>query len=409
MDNFILTDSGYKRSKDIKKIDNVVNNESSHSKVNLTAEFVSNPESHTGIYTALYNVPTILHNDTKTLVVDSTGSICTKRIRDINVDDWLAFKWINTNQYSTLIFNTCIDLADYAPDSFYDDKNIYIRDDSIIDHIYEHTKINKDDLFKLLYIEPVELEYYIPTLMSYWRSYPSFNYDKEDIVFSQTFDGFKKAFTHYSNKVVLKRRLTAELFIDYLPYLLSFLTTEHKEYIGDTLNYYVVDIQTHRIHSDIRRLSMMKWKHQKYERPYTAHIECTPMLRLLTKENIPLLFNFIKNHKSLCTAFIDLYSEYNKPIVGLSLESALILKEMFLLYAKKLIRIDQEYGQKQGLTYTVQLVEDDFHLLESNYIIEDDWYYTRVIGVVDLREDFNISNCMFSEKNIQSAVCVLVE
>ena len=378
INRYVFTRDGFKDANSIQINTDKVSNTNSFNNVTFTSTNKQQLSltNYTYLQTSINAYSTLLHNDSYVLATTQSVYMSPVQVKDINVDDWVFNTWLPQSKDNVISY---IDLAPTSNTS-YDLQYLYNVDNSIT-QASSVLDIPMHALKELLSREAAEYDKYLPKLKKYIEDkYGVKESNNEEVSFKNFKQYLKDNFLFKQKRHIEKDKLFTSLLLAYFKNSTNSIKEDNKNYkLEFTFN------KNCPLYKDI--LLFIK----KYSLKHSVFVNNTNFITL-TIENNPLVLYLVESIKS-GTKLLLTMTEANKSYfvknlfndkeIIVNFETYLTLFELFNQY--KIVLKNKDYQS----FLKVSVATDDFESIESTLIIEEDGYYTRVIGLSEIESDSN--------------------
>lgn len=380
---YLFTRDGFKNSNNIKITDYVSTVGTSNlefNRVSFTSKTKTPLEisNYTYVQTSTNCFSSLLNNNLKILVANSeTFTNEYIPVSELKTDDWVFNYWL-PEELKASAFR--IDLSKYC-DSFQDLKHIYMFNSSIKD-LAKELDIPMTALKELLVREAAEFEEHLAKLKA--AIFFKYNIQEED----SDLTSFSKLKNYIKDNFVYKLDRFINIDEYFMSFIISFFTCSrlnkkeikgHNTYIIE-FNYENNDPLYKNVLTFIKKLKL-KYKENKVSDKHTVlSIYNKPLYLFLNEylaQDISLLLSAPIEVRNYLVQ--NLFKNVNS--FNVSFNVSIQFLELFNYY-RKIISIEND---TRGVI--ISLVEDDLKSLESNVIVTEQGYYTRVIGLSEIESD----------------------
>lgn len=380
---FVLTSDGFKNLADLTPKDHVYDANSRLGRVTYKCTYPINDLSQFSlILDSVDEDLYIVKNDVKVDVVGKTMIRRTTPFQTVQEDDWLFHPWIKREQ---LFYKTSLDLAKTS-NNFYDIEHLYLFNNRVL-KIAEDLGIPQKAVKEILIREAAEYEEYIPMVYEYIRL--NFEIDSEPAEGSiESFKDFKR---FVKDNYVFKMNRFVQIDLDFVAFVISTLTCCKINKTSPSSNSFVYEL-AYRFENDTDKDLIDRLIHFCEVIDIKYEIKHTAKLTFINIFNKPL-FDFVLNSllvdlgcivnatKDCQEYFIERLFKNTEKVNGCR-KIILQIKELFL-YHKLVVGTSTA---PEG--YYAFLMEDDFGALDSNLILVEEGYYSRVISKQPVTDRF---------------------
>ena len=369
--SYIFTSDGYKKVNNVQPKE-YVSTTDGMSSINYL-DTVKAPlalKDFTYLQTSIYAFSSLLHNNDNVQSVNPiTFDLKPKKVKELQIDDWLFHPWLKDLRPESSI--NIIDLSKSCNCSF-DSKYIYTYDKKIVEAA-EALDITTHQLKELLSREAAEYEKHLPALKEYIKS--TFGIEEAD----NDIQAFKKLKKHLKDNCTFKQNR----FLTIDQYSLSCIVAYMKSAYLSPLSYkiYITFDSTSQEYKDA--LLFIKNQKFKYELTENNSNQTTVVINnepfyLFLENVINNTITCIKNSNKENQQFFIKHLFNTNYSVDVSFTVALQLAEL-CNYDKKVLSIDNS-----SVGVTVHIAQDDLTQTDSSLIIQENGYFTRVVGLSEI-------------------------
>lgn len=395
--SYVLTTYGFKDVNNISLSDFVYTSDRSIDKVinNKTYE-IQRLSEHCLLQNSIDDLSYIVSKRMKVLSVNAqTFEFQEKPIANLSSDDWLYHPWITkrTQDYESGL----LDLAKTSS-NFHDSTHIYLFNNSVL-NISKKLNIPQEAVKQILIREAKEYENYIPLVYDYIKKEYNIEYDNSD--YETSFKEFKR---FVKDTFVFKMNRFVDVNLHFTSFVIATLTRCKINKISNGDNSYLYELSfkfdkgkdKNLLQSFIKFIKSVGSKYEeKVENNKTIiNVFNKPLYDFITSVLLVDLKSIV-NSPAICQEYFveNLFS--NRDSINVGLTVAVQIKELFMYY-KKVLGIKQ---YTEGVI--LQVLSDDLDRLESNLIIEDHGFYSKVSSLIPFENLYTqYTNVIIKDKRI---------
>lgn len=368
----VLTSDGYKTASSINRKDLVYSSNGPSGTPTYISTFPTVPKMFYLFETSVDEIPFALRSDFRIDVVDSDMSRSFKYVEHIKTDDWIFHPWIRRE---ILSISSLIDLAKTSS-NFYDTKYIYLFNNRIL-KISEDLNIPQHAVKEILIREAAEYEEYIPAVYQYIRD----NFGIDNFYTNET-ESFKEFKNYIKENFTFKMNRFINIDINYISFVIAFLTkgvltktSDGTHCTFEILFRFNKSADQQLIQNTLTFINSLSVKHNITTSENTVYLNIfnKPLYEFLNTVLSINIESISRSSNECIKYFVDNLFKYSDSVFA-DINVLYQIKQIFL-YFKKVTGIKQSANG-----YFCTLLSDDLEQLDSELIIEDYGYFSRILN-----------------------------